>query len=103
MNVGERGDGISGGQKQSIAIARAIISDAPMMILDEPTNMMDSMSEEKIKRNFVEIFKDKTVVLITHKSSLLDLVDRLIVVDEGKIVADGDKKEILAKLSGGRL
>lgn len=103
MNVGERGDGISGGQKQSIAIARAIISDAPIMILDEPTNMMDSMSEEKIKRNFAEVFKDKTVVLITHKSSLLDLVDRLIVVDEGKIVADGDKKEILSKLSGGRL
>lgn len=100
MNVGERGEGISGGQRQSIAIARAVISDAPIMILDEPTNMMDSMSEEKIKKNLTEAFIGKTVVLITHKSSLLDLVDRLIVVEEGKVVADGNKKEILAKLSG---
>jgi len=102
MNVGERGEGISGGQRQSIAIARAVISEAPIMILDEPTNMMDSMTEDKIKKNLAETFQNKTVVLITHKTSLLDLVDRLIVLEEGKIVADGAKKDILAKLSGGR-
>lgn len=102
MNVGERGEGISGGQRQSIAIARAVISDAPIMILDEPTNMMDSMTEDKIKKNLAEAFEHKTIVLITHKSSLLDLVDRLIVVEDGKIVADGPKQEILNKLSKGR-
>ncbi|MDD5716675.1 MAG: type I secretion system permease/ATPase [Sulfuricurvum sp.] len=102
MNVGERGEGVSGGQRQSIAIARAIISDAPIMILDEPTNMMDSMTEDKIKKNLTEAFEDKTVILITHKSSLLDLVDRLIVVEEGKIVADGSKNDIMDKLSKGK-
>ncbi|MFZ2890392.1 type I secretion system permease/ATPase [Sulfuricurvum sp.] len=101
MNVGERGEGISGGQRQSIAIARAIISEAPIMILDEPTNMMDSMTEEKLKKNLIEAFQDKTVILITHKTSLLDLVDRLIVLEEGKVIADGLKDEILQKLSKG--
>lgn len=102
MNVGERGEGISGGQRQSIAIARAVISDVPIILLDEPTNMMDTLSEEKIKRNLKEVLESKTVILITHKTSLLDLVDRLIVVEEGKIVADGPKEEVLKKLSGGK-
>jgi len=99
MPVGERGEGISGGQRQSIAIARAIISDAPIMVLDEPTSMMDSMSENKVKQNLKEAFSDKTVVLVTHKLSMLDLVDRLIVVEDGQIIADGPKDEIIIKLS----
>lgn len=102
MNVGERGESISGGQRQSIAIARAVISDVPIMLLDEPTNMMDSLTEEKVKRNLKEILADKTVILVTHKTSLLDLVDRLLVVEEGKIVADGPKEEVLKKLGGGK-
>lgn len=99
MLVGERGEGISGGQRQSIAIARAVISDAPIMILDEPTSMMDSISEQKVKQNLKEAFESKTVVLVTHKASMLDLVERIIVIDDGKIIADGPKNEILAKLS----
>ncbi|MDD2651507.1 MAG: type I secretion system permease/ATPase [Sulfurimonas sp.] len=102
MNVGERGEGISGGQRQSIAIARAIVADAPIMIFDEPTSMMDSISEEKIKKNLTEIFENKTIIVVTHKTSLLDLVDRLLVFENGKIIADGPKKEIMEKLSKGR-
>jgi len=102
MNVGERGESISGGQRQSIAIARAVISDVPIILLDEPTNMMDSLTEEKVKRNLKEVLVGKTVILVTHKTSLLDLVDRLIVVEEGKIVADGPKEEVLKKLGGGK-
>lgn len=103
MNVGERGEGISGGQRQSIAIARAVIADVPILLLDEPTNMMDSLTEEKIKHNLKEVITNKTVILVTHKTSLLDLVDRLIVVEEGKVVADGPKEVVLKKLSGGKV
>jgi ATP-binding cassette subfamily C protein LapB len=102
MNVGERGEGISGGQRQSIAIARAVISDVPIILLDEPTNMMDSLTEEKVKHNLIEVLGGKTVILVTHKTSLLDLVDRLMVVEEGKIVADGPKEDVLKKLAGGK-
>jgi ATP-binding cassette subfamily C protein LapB len=102
MNVGERGEGISGGQRQSIAIARAVISDVPIILLDEPTNMMDSLTEEKVKHNLKEVLGGKTVILVTHKTSLLDLVDRLMVVEEGKIVADGPKEDVLKKLAGGK-
>lgn len=100
MPVGERGDGISGGQKQSIAVARAFLLDFPIVLLDEPTNFMDSTSELRLEKSLDEHTKDKTTVLVTHKSSLLKIVDRLIVVDNGKIVLDGPKNEVLAKLSG---
>lgn len=100
MPVGERGDGISGGQKQSIAVARAFLLDFPIVLLDEPTNFMDSTSEMKLEKSLAEHTKDKTTILITHKSSLLKIVDRLIVIDNGKIVLDGPKNQILAQLSG---
>jgi ATP-binding cassette subfamily C protein LapB len=100
MPVGERGEGISGGQRQSIAIARAFINDTPMILLDEPTNMMDNTSEDRIKANIKEAMEDKTLVLVTHKKSLLDLVERIIVVDEGRIILDGPKDEVLTKLAG---
>ncbi len=103
LPVGERGDGISGGQKQSIAVARAFLLDFPIMLLDEPTNFMDSTSEVKLEKNLKENLEHKTTVLVTHKTSLLALVDRLIVVDNGKVVLDGPKKEVLDKLSGKRV
>ncbi|QKF92694.1 type I secretion system permease/ATPase [Campylobacter sp. CCUG 57310] len=100
MPVFERGEGISGGQRQAIAVARAFLLDSPIILLDEPTNSLDSSVENKLKNNLKYNTKEKTVMLITHKTSLLDLVDRLIVVDGGKILLDGPKDEVLAKLSG---
>lgn len=93
--VGERGEGLSGGERQSITLARAILSNPNCLILDEPTNMMDELSESQFKKNLMNIIKDKTVLIITHKPSLLSLVDRLIVVEDGKIVADGPKEKII--------
>ena len=85
----ERGDGLSGGQKQAITIARAIVKKSPILILDEPTSSMDAKTE----KNFIERFKkydaEATILLIKHRTSLLDLVDKVIVVDKGKIVGSG--------------
>ncbi len=100
MPVYERGDGISGGQRQSIAIARAFLLDSPIMILDEPTNSLDNTTEAKIKKLLAQNIKNKTVILVTHKSSLLSLIDRIIVLDNGKVVMDGEKNKILAQLQG---
>ncbi len=100
MPVYERGDGISGGQRQSIAIARAFLLDSPIMILDEPTNSLDNSTEARIKKLLAQNMKNKTVLLVTHKSSLLSLVDRIIVVDNGKVMIDGEKNKVLAQLQG---
>ena len=100
MPVHERGEGISGGQRQAIAVARAFLLDSPIILLDEPTNSLDSSVENKLKNNLKFNTKNKTMLLITHKTSLLELVDRLIVVDNGKILLDGPRDEILAKLGG---
>lgn len=100
MPVLERGEGISGGQRQAIAVARAFLLDSPIILLDEPTNSLDSSVENKLKNNLKFNTKNKTMLLITHKTSLLELVDRLIVVDSGRILLDGPRDEILAKLGG---
>jgi len=97
--VGERGDGLSGGERQAVTLARAILSKPEIMLLDEPTNSMDELSENNFKRNLARIVEDKTLIIITHKPSILTLVDKIIVVDDGKIVASGPKKEIISKLS----
>ncbi|WP_024955229.1 type I secretion system permease/ATPase [Sulfurospirillum arcachonense] len=101
MPVYERGEGISGGQRQSIAIARAFLLDSPIVILDEPTNSLDNTTEMKIRGLLKENIQEKTVILVTHKSSLLSLVDRLIVMDGGKVVMDGKKDKILMQLQRG--
>lgn len=100
MPVLERGDGVSGGQRQSIAISRAFLVDAPIMLLDEPTNSLDNTSENRIKQLLNEAIQGKTTILVTHKLALLDLVDRLIVIDNGKVFLDGKKEDVLAKLNG---
>ena len=94
--VGERGEGLSGGERQSVTLARAILSNPNILVLDEPTNMMDELSENSFKQKLKTIIEDKTVVIVTHKPSLLSIVDRLIVVEDGKIVADGPKEKIIA-------
>jgi ATP-binding cassette subfamily C protein LapB len=100
MEVGERGEGLSGGQRQSVSIARAFLIDSPIMLFDEPTNMMDNSTEAKIKKNLMANISDRTLILITHKNSLLEMVDRVIVMHQGKKVLDGDKKSVIEKLGG---
>ncbi len=100
LPVMERGDGISGGQRQSVAIARAFLLDSPIVLLDEPTNSLDNSTENKIRDLLKENIQDKTAILVTHKVSLLNLVDRLIVLNDAHVVIDGKKDEVLAKLNG---
>lgn len=96
--VGERGDALSGGQRQAIAIARALLYDPPILILDEPTASMDPASENRLKARLKVLCKDKTTILITHKGAMLDLVDKLILIDRGRLVAFGPKDEVIRKL-----
>lgn len=103
MLVGERGESLSGGQRQGVAIARAVINDPPILLLDEPTSSMDYSSEEDIKRRLKEFSVGKTVVLISHRTSVLELADRIIVMDGGRIVADGPKDQVVTALRQGRI
>lgn len=103
LPIGERGEGLSGGQRQSVAIARALVLDPPMMIMDEPTNALDNRSEENFKSRLGAAITGKTFVLVTHRASLLTLVPRLIVMDGGKIVADGPKEQVMQALAGGKI
>lgn len=99
LQVGERGDGLSGGERQSVTLARAIVSNPHILILDEPTNSMDDLSEQAFKTRLANIVKNKTVIVITHRPSILSIVDRLIVLDDGKIIADGPKQKIINSFS----
>lgn len=96
--VGERGVNLSGGQRQAVAIARALLLDPDILILDEPTSAMDNGSEALFRQRMKEILAEKTLILFTHRSSMLQLVDRLILLEGGRIVADGPKGEILRAL-----
>lgn len=98
--VGERGDGLSGGQKQCIALARSIITSPSILLCDEPTNDMDIQAEDNFIKLIQEESKDKTLILVTHRNALLRLVDRLIMIDNGKVIADGPRDKIVAVLSG---
>lgn len=103
MPVGERGEKLSGGQRQAITVARALISDPPILVLDEPTNMMDNRTEEQFKAHLQEYALNKTLLVVTHKGSLLSLVDRVILMDGGKIIADGPRDLVLKALAEGKL
>jgi len=103
MEVGEMGRGLSGGQRQCVAIARAMLYDPPVLVLDEPTSNMDNRSEVLLRDNLLKVIGNKTLILITHRASLLAMVDRLIVIDNGTIVADGPKASVLEALKRGQL
>jgi len=95
--VGERGVKLSGGQKQRIAIARAVLRHAPIMILDEATSALDSESEQIIKDSFSEILKGKTAIVIAHRLSTLSGMDRIIVIEHGKLIEDGTHEELVKR------
>lgn len=102
VNVGERGANLSGGQRQSVAVSRAFLVESPIVLMDEPTNSMDFTTEMKVINNLKDAVKDKTTLIITHKPTILEIVDRIIVFDNGRIVLDGKKEDVLAKLGGNR-
>ena len=99
--VGERGELLSGGQRQAIAMARALLYDPQVLLLDEPTASIDPGSERRLYRHIENISKDKTIILITHKSSVLGLVDKIILMGNSKVVAIGPKDEVIGKLQRG--
>jgi len=99
--VGERGEALSGGQQQAVAVARALLYDPPVMILDEPTASMDPASENRLMRRLNAVTRGRTMILITHKGSMLKLCNRLVLMDRGRILADGPKEEILKRLQTG--
>ncbi|HET6520065.1 MAG TPA: type I secretion system permease/ATPase, partial [Geminicoccaceae bacterium] len=103
LNVGERGEILSGGQRQSVAVARAMLLDPPILVLDEPTSAMDNGAEGRFKSRLGAILEGRTLILVTHRASLLSLVDRLIVLDGGAVVADGAKDQVLRALASGQI
>ncbi|CAK9890659.1 Toxin RTX-I translocation ATP-binding protein [Pseudomonas fluorescens] len=101
--VGERGQLLSGGQRQAVLLARAMLLEPPIMILDEPTSHMDNSSEDQLRQRLHGWVQGKTLLLVTHRTSMLSLVDRLLVLDNGKIVADGPKEAVIDALRKGRV
>jgi ATP-binding cassette subfamily C protein LapB len=101
--VGERGEGLSGGQRQAVALARTLLMDTNVLILDEPTNAMDTGTENVVLKGLLEYTKGKTLVLVTHKLALVRLVERVIVMDAGKVVMDGSRDEVLKALTQGQV
>jgi ATP-binding cassette subfamily C protein LapB len=103
LPIGERGEGISGGQRQAIAIARAELLAPPLLLLDEPSSSLDNRSEEQLKIRLDAALAERTLILISHRASLLTLVNRLIVIDQGRVLADGPKEKVLAALAEGKI
>ncbi|WP_428944981.1 type I secretion system permease/ATPase [Pantoea sp. FN060301] len=103
MPVSERGENFSGGQKQAIALARAVLSRPDVLLLDEPTSGMDMGSERMILQALIPAMEGRTVIIVTHRPAVLKYVDRVIVMDEGIKVADGPRDEIISLLNSGKI
>lgn len=101
LHVSERGSSLSGGQRQSISVARALLRNPNILVMDEPTSSMDTQSEALLVMRLKALLPGRTIVLITHRPTLLELVDRLIVMDEGQVVVDGPKDVVLRQLQSG--
>jgi ATP-binding cassette subfamily C protein LapB len=103
MMIGERGESLSGGQRQEVAIARAVLMDPPVLFFDEPTSAMDFSTEHGFKERLKRFAAHKTMVIVTHRTSLIELATRIIVVDDGRIVADGPREQVVEALQSGRV
>ena len=102
MQVGEMGQNLSGGQRQLVALARALLLFPKILIMDEPSSSMDQTTEKLLRERLKVIMKDRTVIIATHRSSLLDIVDTLMVIESGQLVAYGSKKDVTAKLNSAK-
>ena len=102
LRLADRGDGLSGGQRQSIAIARALAGGPQVLIFDEPSSATDAQTEADLIARLKPEVAGKTMILITHRTSLLALVDRIVILDGGKIVADGPRDAVLQRLARGK-
>ncbi len=91
MVIGERGGGLSGGQRQAVAMARALLAKPPIILLDEPTSAMDQQAEQRWKERIQPFLEERTLILVTHRSSLLSLVDRLVVLEDGRVITDSPR------------
>ncbi|MCD6190678.1 MAG: type I secretion system permease/ATPase [Sulfurimonas sp.] len=100
MPIGERGAGLSGGQRQSVGIARSLMQDSSIMIMDEPSNAMDQTTESRLLERLKVELADETVLIITQKLSLLDMTDRIIVMHNSKVLLDGPKEQVTKQLGG---
>lgn len=103
MPVGERGDGLSGGQRQAVALARALLLDPPVLLLDEPTHATDQAGEERLKARLLAELQGRTMIVVTHRESLLSLVNFLVVMDGGRVMAQGPKEAVIKALAEGRV
>ena len=101
--VGEQGNALSGGQRQSVALARAMLLKPKIIVCDEPTNALDMQAEAKFKAYIQKEIGDKTFILITHKHNMLDMVDRLILLDQGKVIMDGPRDKVVEALQSGNV
>jgi ATP-binding cassette subfamily C protein LapB len=99
LRLADRGEGLSGGQRQSIAIARALAANPSIVVMDEPTSAMDAQTETALIQRLTEELSGRTVVLITHRPPLLALATRVILIDGGKVTADGPRDKILQQLT----
>jgi len=99
MPILEGGKNLSRGQRQAVAVARALISSPPLLLLDEPTSSMDTAQERMLINQIKETMADKSIFVITHRPQMLEVVDRIMIVDQNRIVADGPRDEVLRKLS----
>ncbi|WP_227317611.1 type I secretion system permease/ATPase [Cedecea davisae] len=103
MPIGEKGETLSGGQKQAIALARALLTQPDVLLLDEPTSGMDMGSERTVLQALEPVMAGRTVVIVTHRPAILKYVDRVVVMDEGMKVADGPKDEVVRLLNEGKI
>ncbi len=103
MIIGERGESLSGGQLQGVAIARAVLMNPKILLLDEPTSSMDFASERDLMKRLGQFAVGKTMVVVTHRSSLLELASRIIVIDDGRVVADGPRDKVIEALGKGQV
>jgi osmoprotectant transport system ATP-binding protein len=94
---------LSGGQRQRVSLLRALILDPPVLLLDEPTAAMDMGSEDQFKQRLAAVLERRTLIVVTHRDSMLSIVDKLVVMDGGRVVAAGPKAEVLAALNQGRV
>ncbi len=99
FKTGERGSNLSVGQRHLVSLARVLLSDAPVVVLDEPTTGLDTGLERRLVERLSKTLREKTLIVVTHRFAALDLVDRLIVVDKGRIVLDGSKADVLRQIT----